>query len=62
MRLLLDTQVVLWCFENSRRLKAPIRRAITDGANRVYVSAVTAWELAIKASLGKIDIPDNIES
>ena len=62
MRLLLDTHVVLWCFENSRRLKPSVRQAITHGSNQVYVSAVTPWELIIKTALGKIQMPDDFES
>ena len=37
------------------------RTAITD-ANLVFVSAATAWEAAIKASLGRLDLPDTVES
>lgn len=62
MRLLLDTHVVLWCFENSERLNPAVREAVMNGANQVYVSAVTAWELTIKATLKKIRIPDDFES
>ena len=62
MNLLLDTHVVIWCFENNKRLKRSAREAIIDGNNTVFVSAVSTWELAIKAALGKISTPDDFES
>ena len=52
MRLLLDTHVLIW-WDAGRRLSAAARTAIRD-AEEVYVSAASAWEIAIKASLGKI--------
>lgn len=36
------------------------RRTITDGRNRVLVSAVSAWEIAIKKRLGKLQAPDDL--
>src|SRR5688572_2908842 len=41
---------------NDRRLTRPIRAAIQLPANDVAVSAVTFWEIAIKKSLGRIDV------
>ena len=52
MRLLLDTHVLIW-WDAGRRLSAAARTAIRD-ADAVYVSAASAWEIAIKASLGKV--------
>jgi len=57
MRVLLDTQVLLWALAGHRRLSAPMRRLI-DSAH-VFVSAASIWEVAIKTSLGKLQIdPD----
>ena len=56
MRLLLDTHILLWWMSNDRRLTRPIRAAIQLPANDVAVSAVTFWEIAIKKSLGRIDV------
>lgn len=52
MKLLLDTHVLIW-WDAGQRLSAAARAAIRD-ADEVYVSAASAWEIAIKASLGKI--------
>ncbi len=53
MKLLLDTRAFLWCVGNDRRLRVAVRNAVVDPANRVMVSAVVAWEIAIKAALGR---------
>ena len=60
MRLLLDTHVVFWWLTNDPRLKPPIRKAI-DEADAVFVSAVSAWEMGIKALAGKLRVPDDLE-
>ena len=52
MNLLLDTQVLIW-WDEGRRLAAEARRAIAE-ADTVYVSAVSAWEVAIKTGLGRL--------
>jgi PIN domain nuclease of toxin-antitoxin system len=54
MRLLLDTHLFLWAVAGSTSLKPAARRVI-ESADRVYVSAASIWEVAIKARLGKID-------
>lgn len=57
MKLLLDTHVLLWSATDVGRLRAEARAAIEDGANEVCVSIVSAWEIAIKQSLAKLDLP-----
>ena len=52
MNLLLDTHVFIW-WDEGRRLAAEARRAIAD-ADSVYVSAASAWEVAIKTGLGRL--------
>ena len=52
MNLLLDTHVLIW-WDEGRRLAAEARRAIAD-ADSVYVSAASAWEVAIKTGLGRL--------
>jgi len=54
MRLLLDTHLFLWAVTDSRKLKAAARRQML-AAERIFVSAASIWEIAIKARLGKID-------
>jgi PIN domain nuclease of toxin-antitoxin system len=60
VKLLLDTHVVLWWRLDSRRLSKTVREAIAT-APVVHVSAVSAWEVAIKSALGRLDIRDDFE-
>ena len=54
MNLLLDTHAFLWFMEGSERISKRAREAI-EGASGVRVlSVASAWEMAIKASLGKL--------
>ena len=61
MILLLDTHVVLWWLEDPALVSEAAREAISDPLNEVLVSAVSAWEIAIKAGVGKLDAPPNFE-
>ncbi|TMQ17579.1 MAG: type II toxin-antitoxin system VapC family toxin [Deltaproteobacteria bacterium] len=56
MKLLLDTHTLIWAATDVGRLGAEARAAIEDGTNEVLVSVVSAWEIAIKQSLGKLDL------
>lgn len=56
MKLLLDTHALLWSATSPARLVPEARTALEDGTHEVLVSIVTAWELAIKQSLGKLDL------
>jgi PIN domain nuclease of toxin-antitoxin system len=62
MRLLLDTCVLLWFLRDDAELSERAALAIEDPANDVIVSVVSIWEIAIKAGLGKIRAPDDLES
>lgn len=57
MDLLLDTQALLWWLLADPRLDRHARAAIAQPRNRVYVSAASAWEIAIKAAVGKLQVP-----
>lgn len=52
MRLLLDTHALIWWDEGAGLRKAA-EKAIRD-ADQVFVSAASAWEIAIKTSLGRL--------
>jgi PIN domain nuclease of toxin-antitoxin system len=56
MRVLLDTHVFLWWVEGDRALPARARAALADQDNECLVSLASAWELAIKARLGKLKL------
>jgi PIN domain nuclease of toxin-antitoxin system len=57
VRLLLDTHILLWALGDVGKLSAGVSDAIRDPENAVVVSAATAWEIAIKQSLGKLTLP-----
>ena len=54
MRVLLDTHVLLWWFLDETVISPGARAAIADEANDTFVSAATAWEIAIKFKTGKL--------
>jgi PIN domain nuclease of toxin-antitoxin system len=54
---LLDTHALLWWATGDRRLGRNIRRMIEDADARIFVSAATAWEIATKVRLGRLEWP-----
>ena len=59
-RLILDTHVLVWVYEDDPRLGAAAREVITNPGNQVFVSAASIWEIAIKQATGKLGGPDNL--
>ncbi|MDA8346872.1 MAG: type II toxin-antitoxin system VapC family toxin [Thermaerobacter sp.] len=60
MKLLLDTHTFLWWITDDPQLSAPARKVISDSDNEVFFSAVSAWELAIKAGLGRLKLNEDL--
>jgi PIN domain nuclease of toxin-antitoxin system len=61
MNLLIDTHILLWWLADDPALPTSIHRVVADPGNAVFVSAVSAWEIAIKRGLGKLQAPDDLE-
>ena len=59
MRVLLDTQIVLWAFIRPDMINFEERALLQASENRLFVSVVSIWEAAIKAGLGKLDVPED---
>ena len=59
MRYLLDTHALLWALSEPDSLSTAARKAIADPSNLIVVSSALLWECAIKASIGKLDLPDD---
>lgn len=57
MRLLLDTHILLWWLADDPALPVAARTAIGDPSSEVFISAASAWEIAIKHALGRLDFP-----
>ncbi len=56
-RLLLDTNVIVWMlFGDQSSVSATAKLALEDGNNELVMSAASVWEIAIKRSLGKLEI------
>jgi PIN domain nuclease of toxin-antitoxin system len=58
MRILLDTQCWLWMSLSPERFSSRARRLVEDRENVLYLSAASAWEIAIKYHLGKLRLPE----
>ncbi|MGN6581374.1 MAG: type II toxin-antitoxin system VapC family toxin [Bordetella sp.] len=57
MNVLLDTHIALWAVQDSPLLTSRAREIILAPANTIYVSAASIWEISIKFSLGRGDMP-----
>ena len=61
MKLLLDTHTFLWSLGDTSQLSTTVTELIEDPSNHLYLSMASVWELAIKASIGKLQAPTNLE-
>jgi len=59
MTYLLDTCIVLWILEGNKAKLGSYYDLINDDKNTLLISVVSYWEMTIKKSLGKLDIPKN---
>lgn len=61
MRYLLDTHAFLWIAADHPQLHANVRALFADVGNEIFLSAASVWEIAIKASLGKLTLASPLE-
>ena|ERR1035437_3848902 len=62
MKLLLDTNALLWLLNDDRRL-APRARQIIENSQGIAVSEVSLWEISIKVSIGKLQsVPELLDT
>lgn len=59
-KVLLDTHIFLWWLADNRKLSKKIRALIGDEKNFIYVSAISAWEIAIKKAQNKLKAPGDL--
>jgi PIN domain nuclease of toxin-antitoxin system len=57
LKLLLDTHALLWWSISDAKLSRKAHRAIASRENQVFVSAASAWEIATKVRLGRLEWP-----
>jgi len=60
VRLLLDTHALLWWFSGDPSLPASARKIIAHRDSSVFVSSVSAWEIATKVRLGRLSITSDL--
>jgi PIN domain nuclease of toxin-antitoxin system len=58
VKALLDTHTFLWWNLDDPQLSAMARAFISDGGNEIFVSAASAWEIAIKHGKGRLVLPE----
>ena len=58
MRALLDTHTFLWWNADDPQMSSTAREFISDGANEIFLSAASAWEIAIKCARGRLVLPE----
>jgi PIN domain nuclease of toxin-antitoxin system len=62
MNYLLDTHVLVDLLSARRRVARAVRTVLEDPLNDVMVSSASAWEMAIKAALGRLRVPDDLQT
>lgn len=62
MKVLLDTQAFLWLSIDSSMLSKKAKDIFLNNKNDFYLSIASVWEMAIKASLGKLIIPGGVKN
>ena len=62
MRILLDTNVLLWFIADDEKLEPDHRAMIENTENKIIVSIVSLWEIAIKVKIGRLSLDVNFET
>ncbi len=57
MKVLLDTHTFLWWNLNAPQLSSTAKTIIANPNNEIFLSAVSAWEIAIKYGKGRLELP-----
>ena len=61
MRVLLDTNALIWAMTRVKLLSPAAAATIADGENTIMVSAASAWEIATKVRIGKLPVAEPLE-
>jgi PIN domain nuclease of toxin-antitoxin system len=62
LKLLLDTQCLLWWFTAPEQLNSKAIEQIVDADNELFFSVASAWEIAIKVGIGKLPLPEPVDT
>lgn len=61
MQLLLDTHPFIWFINGDNQLPEKVKRLIADIENGCFLSVASIWEIAIKTSLGKLELQSGFD-
>jgi PIN domain nuclease of toxin-antitoxin system len=61
VKALLDTHAFLWWISDDPRLSEKAREIVADGRNELFFSAASGWEISIKAGLGRLEVPEDLQ-
>ena len=62
MSYLLDTHTYIWWLGDPDRVGAAATSVLSEASNQVFVSVASIWEIAIKSSLGKLTLSEDVQS
>ncbi len=62
MKLLLDTQCLLWWFTAPEKLNTEAIEQIVDQDNELFFSVASVWEISIKVGIGKLPLTESVET
>lgn len=62
MKLLIDTQCLLWWFTTPEKLNQEAIEKIVDQNNELFFSVASVWEIGIKVSIGKLPLTESVET
>jgi PIN domain nuclease of toxin-antitoxin system len=62
MKILLDTHAFLWLVMDDPKLSSTAKNIFLDNANEILLSAVSGFEIAVKYSLGKLELSEEPKS
>ncbi len=62
MRFLLDTHTLVWFGNGDKNLSPKAESLIADGANQIYFSVISSFEMAIKINIGKLQLSQSLIS
>lgn len=56
MKYLIDTHIFLWSLFSPEKISMYVAKIIKESDNRIFVSTITFWEIALKFSLNKLEL------
>lgn len=62
MRYLVDTVILIWSLNEPEKINDRALKILENGKEELYLSAASAWEIAIKSAAGRLQLPDTAES